>query len=170
MEYLIFSPDNVILTHIIRTKFSVNQIRTLDDITCALCENDAERYCKNCKEYLCKACDSDVHDGADDIGGDERRNKMFLLAEKHNVVPLADVKPRFGNCKDHGNRKNEYYDMLRNKACCTMCAIEMSSGKAGNANLVSVENAYSISKNRINNPDSALEQKIQLIKSQKDQI
>ena len=80
------------------------------------------------------------------------------LALDHNIISIDDAKPKFGNCKNH-DRKNEYYDMKRNKACCTMCAIEMSSGgkQGGNVNLVSLENAYSIAKKRIKMPDSSLE-------------
>ena len=68
------------------------------------------------------------------------------LAENHKKVPIEEVRPKFGKCKNH-DRKNEFYDMKRNIACCTMCAIEMSSGKQGNtnSNLVSLENAYRIS-------------------------
>ena len=88
----------------------------------------------------------------------------------HNIISIDDARPKFGNCKNH-DRKNEYYDMKRNKACCTMCAIEMSSGKqGGNVNLVSLENAYSIAKKRIKMPDSSLEQKVQTIKMQLQHI
>lgn len=42
-------------------------------------------------------------------------------------MPIADAKPqRFGRCKNHKTRNNEYYDKLRNQAYCTICAIEIA--------------------------------------------
>lgn len=115
----------------------------------------------------------EIHDPPMDEGDPKLKNLMELMYD-HKIISIEEARPQFGSCKNH-SRKNEYYDMKRNKACCTMCAIEMSSGGAAasggtNVNLVSLENAYSIAKKRIKMPDSSLEQKMQTIKLQLQHI
>ena len=39
LEYLIYSPENVVLTHIIRTKFQVNEVKSDAELKCRLCHN-----------------------------------------------------------------------------------------------------------------------------------
>lgn len=44
----------------------------------------------------------------------------------HERTTIDKFKVLFGKCSDHEDRNNEYYDMLRNKAFCPVCAIDIA--------------------------------------------
>ena len=72
-------------------------------------------------------------------GMDERQAKIAKLNANHERTSIDMFRVRFGKCKDHEDRDNEYYDLLRNKAFCLMCAIDSTQGRKENqGNLVPI--------------------------------
>ena len=66
MKYLIFHPDNVLLTHVIKTKIKVDEIENnLEVNVCKFCSKPASVYCNNCHEYFCPEHDELVHATSD---------------------------------------------------------------------------------------------------------
>lgn len=118
------------LTHIIKAKIKINEHHQNDDqAACKFCRQRALKYCSTCEEYFCLTCDDLAHGSDQDIN-DERANIQNQLGKQHVRMSVQDAKKhRFGKCKDHQNRKNEYYDPKQNKAFCTTCAIELAQGK-----------------------------------------
>ena len=68
MNYVVYSSENVVLTHIIKCKVGILDIpRHIDgqNPNCSICDNEAEVYCENDKEYFCANCDEIAHSGYD---------------------------------------------------------------------------------------------------------
>ena len=174
MDYIIYSSENVLLTHVIKCKIDVQEYQASHrEQICKVCLGKADFYCENDDEYFCAEDDEKLHENENNIHSDDQLAKtMQELRAKHIRVPIQDAKlHKFGNCAEHPKKQNEYYDRLRNKAFCTMCAIDMAQGKKdGQNNLVSLDHAYSVAKQRAENPDAALEQRKAMIKQQMDQI
>jgi hypothetical protein len=85
-------------------------------------------YCENDKQYFCTNCDELAHDGDDNDNANDGKTKILnLLRGEHNRVPIQNAQPHlFGFCTEHPKKENEYYDRVRNKAFCTICAIDMA--------------------------------------------
>ena len=131
MEYQLYNADNVVLTHIIKTRIEVEENQVSDEnAVCKFCQAKAEKYCENCQEYFCQTCDDLAHGGDEIETHDDRGRIINTLRTQHTRVAIADARPyRFGKCSNqmsHRNRQNEYYDKKKNQAYCTECAIEIA--------------------------------------------
>ena len=175
MDYIIYNSENVLLTHVIKCKIDVKAYQdSHKEELCKVCQEKAHCYCENDDEYFCDEHYHQLHENENNIHPDDDivTKTMQYLRSKHVRVPIQEAKlHKFGNCNEHPKKQNEYYDRMRNKAFCTMCAIDMAQGKKdGQNNLVSLDHAYSVAKQRAENPDAALEQRKAMIKQQMDQI
>ena len=65
LRYKVFNSENVLLTHIIQARLSLQkQEHEMDGAMCQVCDReDAVKYCPKCEKYMCRECDEDVHDG-----------------------------------------------------------------------------------------------------------
>ena len=65
----------------------------------------------------------------------------------------------------------EFYDLVRKKAVCAMCAIDVSNGKTQNSDsLVPLQEVYSVAKRRASDKDPAIENREENIKNEKINI
>ena len=63
MDYVIYSSESVVLTHIIKTKVVINDHQHTQSVQkCKICSEQADIYCENDKEYFCKTCDILAHE------------------------------------------------------------------------------------------------------------
>ena len=104
---------------------------------------------------------------------DERARILSELGKQHQRMPIQDVQVnnRFGRCKTHRNRKNEYYDTRTNQAYCTTCAIELAQGNlSDHMGMIPLDTAYNNAKERAKNQDVDLDVRMQQIRRQMDKI
>jgi len=129
MNYIIYSAENVQLTHVIKTRIDVEDFQArLEPKTCRICQEPAHVYCEMDHEYFCLNCDDRVHEGDETENENDQKSKVLRdMLRDHKRVPIQDAKPQmFGYCQEHPKKENEYYDRVRNKAFCTICAIDMA--------------------------------------------
>lgn len=176
-EYMIFNPEHAMLTHIIRTKAKLTQKANYLPCDNEECEGaqEATVHCKQCKMYLCESCNSILHE--EEIGNyahldQELQKRLVVLskaADKHDWTHITDREVDFDKCEDHKERPNEYYDLIRNKAFCMQCAIDIMQGKRDTKNnLVPIADAYYRAKWRAENQeyDQVLQQRVQNLRAQ----
>lgn len=66
MNYVVYSSENVVLTHVIKCKIDVQEFpKSSEKKYCSVCKNDAEVFCKNDLAYFCAHCDYLAHEGDD---------------------------------------------------------------------------------------------------------
>ena len=54
MNDIIYSSDNVILTHVIKCRIGVGELQdALNSFICSICQSEAQYYCENCRQYFC---------------------------------------------------------------------------------------------------------------------
>jgi hypothetical protein len=161
MQYLIHQAELATLTYVMICRIEVEDLQEqLNPSMCSICQEPAQVYCEQDRAYFCEACDDMAHGAEDqDFGGDARARRLHGLRATHNRGPIPDARPlRFGLCATHNDRHNEYYDRITGTACCALCAMDLAQGKKdGQSSLVSLESAYTLSKNRAINPDAALD-------------
>ena len=97
---------------------------------------------------------------------------MDLGGVEHQRIPIDEVnEDKFGLCEEHQSRKNEYYDKKRNRAFCTNCAIDLAQGNEDvHKQLVSIDSAYTISKDSAKNQDADLDIRKSKIETYLDSI
>ena len=62
MQYILYSADNVILTHVIKCRIDVGELQqALELEVCALCSEPAAIYCEDDQMYFCASCDELAH-------------------------------------------------------------------------------------------------------------
>jgi hypothetical protein len=99
MNYILYSAENVLLTHVIKCRIDVEEFHAaLDMPTCKLCANEAQWYCENDQEYFCQSCDELAHEADDNDNvndsPDYKKTKLLnLLRVQHKRVAIQDAKP-----------------------------------------------------------------------------
>lgn len=90
----------------------------------------------------------------------------------HSRVSIDKAQPyKYGFCAQHPKKVNEYFDYTKNKAICTICAIDIAQGKTdGHHELELLESAYKKATDYATHTDQFLDQRKQLLKNQMDQI
>ena len=175
MEYQLYNADNVVLTHIIKTRIEVEENQVSDEnAVCKFCQAKAEKYCENCQEYFCQTCDDLAHGGDEIETHDDRGRIINTLRTQHTRVAIADARPyRFGKCSNqmsHRNRQNEYYDKKKNQAYCTECAIEIAQNSKDKKSLKLLEDAYKEAREKVRNEDPDLKTRAKSIWTQMELI
>ena len=65
----------------------------------------------------------------------------------------------------------EFYDLVRKKAVCAMCAVDVSNGDTQNSgSLVPLHEIYSVARRRAKDKDPAIENREENIKNEKIKI
>ena len=65
----------------------------------------------------------------------------------------------------------EFYDLVRKKAVCAMCAVDVSNGDTQNSgSLVQLHEIYSVARRRAKDKDPAIENREENIKNEKINI
>jgi len=99
MNYILYSAENVLLTHVIKCRIDVEAFHlALEMATCKLCANEAQWYCENDQEYFCQSCDelaheADVNLNDNDNPNDQKAKRLDLLRVQHKRVAIQDAKP-----------------------------------------------------------------------------
>ena len=153
LDYVIYSSENVVLTHIIKCKIKINKPQNTQQAKkCDICQESADVYCENDNQYFCEACDILTHDLEDSQRKvDSRQKRIKMMQANHKRVKLTDLEKKpfeFGTCEnpkcqhrvllkdeksiEKSTRENEYYDEVNNKAYCTTCAIEITQNQQEN--------------------------------------
>ena len=153
MDYMIYNSENAVLTHVIKCQLEIKDLGKRSP-NCKICKDEAIYHCENDNEYFCQKCDDIVHGhGAEPTETGEVKELlqtkiMSMMREKHTRVLIQnEKKSRFGQCKNHPKRSNEYYHKAKGAAYCSLCAIELEKKNKENETIsVLLDQAYSVAK------------------------
>lgn len=73
---MVYHSDNLILTHVIKTKIEAEDIKDDENLKCKFCQNKAQIHCENCQVYFCKTCDDLVH-GGDEVEAHDEKGRIM---------------------------------------------------------------------------------------------
>lgn len=151
-NYYIYNYERVQLIHQIVTKIKVDPVKIHDSILhCINCsERDPIWYCLNDQQSFCEDCWQEAHDMAPNQAQEVNKTKFEHMAG-HVKVDIGQRPKDFGTCKNHDDRKNEYYNNITSQAYCSMCVVDglqkvdsSTQSKTNNQNsLIAIEKAYS---------------------------
>lgn len=115
-RYRIFEATNVLpMYSVVFGPVDQNLVSYVSKRYCAECsEKDAEWYCINCEEYMCKECYNIIH-------GEKSADKNYKLIMDHKKEEVSKIKT--GRCVFDPDKEVEYYCNNCNLAICSYCRV-----------------------------------------------